>query len=692
MSEIDFDVGPGPDREVFLFSVSHPGTLEMEVRWQGPAKTIYVEVGHILTGERGGKASLTMEGPSPLRGTAEVGPNEIGNWGLGLKTSRGAAQGRVIIKPKDTKISQLKKKELPLARLSPELANFISVYFYYIERALEEIGESKLDDAIRSLLAEAPQHAKDSFKLALKRYKGIPFERKVELGFDPQLLTRLTDVTIPLSQSELENIGRQILSLIMKKIRPPRPKKIPPPRLKDYHQNRRDTQGDSRSDLWSMNLAWTRLKCYDESDSCFIWCTEKGSDEPVAIFVVLEASLDLMIDPKKLSEECLKELLNASITYDLSEVSDECFKELGGITYRNVRHWIKRTKEFGGVDDGDERFGNILLIPNQERQGWHPLVVRTELLKGGNIGVYIPALSLVALIFELDDGVGGIMDALELHAESLERVKAELIDKAISDALYAGHAGLMVGIVLSLIAGWYTIVGGFAIGFIIQLIRAPEGLGYGTMTFTPLGYNSGVVDPEDIYGLRELRPGESSLSLREYTGSNSDYQLDFKLSLEKAELSSISFNPNTIELVERRFLRRPWHLSDEGHNVATFTKKGEAQTALSIIKHYAMTQRLQLGKGRYSMEYWLVNGQSPVGAFEGEDSIDFNPQNLEVRKIEGGWKIVEKRAGSLHWMLDFRERENEARIALRIIQQYGFNHICFVGRSSGTTSMTYFRR
>ena len=112
----------------------------------------------------------------------------------------------------------------------------------------------------------------------------------------------------------------------------------------------------------------------------------------------------------------------------------------------------------------------------------------------------------------------------------------------------------------------------------------------------------------------------------------------------------------------------------------------EAQTALNIIKYYGLDSRGFVGRPDPSMEYWLVNGQAPVGYMPGEDSVGFNPDNIEVRRFSGRWKIVEGN----HWIMDFGSKEDEARKTLCIIRKYGFTRICFVGRPG--PSMTYFRK
>ncbi len=59
-----------------------------------------------------------------------------------------------------------------------------------------------------------------------------------------------------------------------------------------------------------------------------------------------------------------------------------------------------------------------------------------------------------------------------------------------------------------------------------------------------------------------------------------------------------------------------------------------------------------------------------------EDCISFNPDNIEVKLVNGRWKIVE---GS-HWIFDFENKKDEAMKAYQIIKHYGMNQSCFVGR------------
>lgn len=115
-------------------------------------------------------------------------------------------------------------------------------------------------------------------------------------------------------------------------------------------------------------------------------------------------------------------------------------------------------------------------------------------------------------------------------------------------------------------------------------------------------------------------------------------------------------------------------------------KKSEAGKSLRIIKHYRMNQQCFVGRPDPSMEYYLVNGKPPSGSLGGEDCVDFNPDNIEIKYINGRWKIVERS----HWILDFGAKKDEAAEAFRIIKKYRFKKRCFVGRPKA--SMIYFRR
>ncbi len=146
----------------------------------------------------------------------------------------------------------------------------------------------------------------------------------------------------------------------------------------------------------------------------------------------------------------------------------------------------------------------------------------------------------------------------------------------------------------------------------------------------------------------------------------------------------VQFDPQNVDV---RRIEGRWKIVEGSHWIMDFgNNRDEARKAFGVIRKYNMDSRCFVGRPDPSMEYALVNGQAPEGPMRGEDCIGFNPDNIEVKEFNGRWKIVE---GS-HWIMDFDNKEAEARKAFSIIKMHGFDHICYIGRPN--PSMTYFRK
>ena len=117
------------------------------------------------------------------------------------------------------------------------------------------------------------------------------------------------------------------------------------------------------------------------------------------------------------------------------------------------------------------------------------------------------------------------------------------------------------------------------------------------------------------------------------------------------------------------------------------TAKNNANRAVQVIKHYKMTSRCYVGRPNAPFQYWLVNGQSPVGLLHGEDRIPFDPNKLEVKQIGSSWFLIENPS---HSMFNFGTSQVNAQAALNIIKKYGFTSVCYVGRPNAP--MQYFRK
>jgi hypothetical protein len=147
----------------------------------------------------------------------------------------------------------------------------------------------------------------------------------------------------------------------------------------------------------------------------------------------------------------------------------------------------------------------------------------------------------------------------------------------------------------------------------------------------------------------------------------------------------IGVNPDALEI---RAIDGDWRIVSGGSSILlNFDEKlDEAQTSLAIMEYYRFTEFCFVGRPDSSMQYFLVNNQSPQGSFPGEDCIGFNPDTLEIQLISGDWRIVD----SSSILLNFDEKLDEAQTSLAILQFYRFNQQCFVGRPD--PSMEYFRR
>ena len=140
----------------------------------------------------------------------------------------------------------------------------------------------------------------------------------------------------------------------------------------------------------------------------------------------------------------------------------------------------------------------------------------------------------------------------------------------------------------------------------------------------------------------------------------------------------VSFNPATAEVKRFGFMFwARWKIVDGSHWLFDFgSKRAEANAALKIIKFYKMDHSCFVGRPDPSFTYMLVGNAAPVGAMAGEDCIAFDPAAIEVKEVNGRWKIVQ---GSM-WLYDFGSLRTEAEQALNIIKAYRFTHQCFVGR------------
>ena len=152
---------------------------------------------------------------------------------------------------------------------------------------------------------------------------------------------------------------------------------------------------------------------------------------------------------------------------------------------------------------------------------------------------------------------------------------------------------------------------------------------------------------------------------------------------QSPEEDCVSFNTDQLEL-ERS--GGDFILVDGGHRIRNLgSSRRMANKALRIFRHYDIDRHCFVGRPDPSLSYLLAGGSPPAGEFDREDCNRFDPDNVRLRNIRGSWRIVDGR----HSLFSFGDSRSEARQALAIIRQHGFNHSCFVGRPGPV--LTYMR-
>lgn len=119
-----------------------------------------------------------------------------------------------------------------------------------------------------------------------------------------------------------------------------------------------------------------------------------------------------------------------------------------------------------------------------------------------------------------------------------------------------------------------------------------------------------------------------------------------------------------------------------------------AKLAEKVIKNYEFTQECFVGRpdcpGHDPIMYWLTDdGEVPTGSMSHESPVQFNPQNLKVKRF--------RHLGGEVWLVDgsqkilhFGPSVGNARRALYFLQKYDCTEKCTVGGGS-SPGMMYFK-
>jgi cathepsin L len=118
-----------------------------------------------------------------------------------------------------------------------------------------------------------------------------------------------------------------------------------------------------------------------------------------------------------------------------------------------------------------------------------------------------------------------------------------------------------------------------------------------------------------------------------------------------------------------------WKIVDGDHSIFDFGKnQTAANRSLKIIKFYKMNSSCSVGRPDPVFNYFLVGNTAPRGNMSGQDCIKFNPDAIQIREIDGRWRI----SHGNKMMYDFGNKIDEAYHAFNMIKKYGFTHQCYV--------------
>jgi hypothetical protein len=153
-------------------------------------------------------------------------------------------------------------------------------------------------------------------------------------------------------------------------------------------------------------------------------------------------------------------------------------------------------------------------------------------------------------------------------------------------------------------------------------------------------------------------------------------------SLVQAGEEVVKFDCNQVEL---RQINDRWYLccgrtalKDVGIDERT------AREVLDLVRNLGLTQRGTIGKPLPVIEYWLADGKAPQAFTRGLRLMAIQPEHLHVEQLLGQWCVLE----GPQVMFGFGPHADDARRALAILKQYGFNRVGYIGMP--TPVMMYF--
>jgi hypothetical protein len=124
-----------------------------------------------------------------------------------------------------------------------------------------------------------------------------------------------------------------------------------------------------------------------------------------------------------------------------------------------------------------------------------------------------------------------------------------------------------------------------------------------------------------------------------------------------------------------------WKLMAGATCIADFgAGERDAREALRVVQNYHFTEFCRIGDSPAGLAYFLVNGQAPHGVAFGLRSQSFRPEVLTLRQFGDAWVICADGRTLLRCGTDL----DTAKEALRVVQHYRFDTLCWLDRSWDT--------
>jgi hypothetical protein len=150
-----------------------------------------------------------------------------------------------------------------------------------------------------------------------------------------------------------------------------------------------------------------------------------------------------------------------------------------------------------------------------------------------------------------------------------------------------------------------------------------------------------------------------------------------KADKQKTQPERLAFDYRQVQL---RREHNEWKLVFGSYVFASFGEdQYTAQQALSLFQYYRFTEQILIGQPVPTFSYFLVAGQPPRGLKFSVPAESFFPEAVAVRQLGNQWLVCENERP----LVNFGDKEADARQLVQAIQRYRFDHLCRLGNGPG---------